>query len=72
MRLSALIFSVLSVASFVTADLQEQLRLQLNLGSQQDDSLKVPGENPLYFCSKPDKDILVIEGVDLDPNPPAA
>ncbi|KAF2835276.1 Phosphatidylglycerol/phosphatidylinositol transfer protein [Patellaria atrata CBS 101060] len=38
----------------------------------QDDSLKVPGENPLYFCSKPDDDILQIKKVDLDPNPPKA
>lgn len=36
------------------------------------DDLSVPGENPLFFCAKPDDDILVIEKVDLDPNPPAA
>lgn len=36
------------------------------------DDLAVPGENPLFFCAKPDDDILVIERVDLDPNPPAA
>lgn len=36
------------------------------------DDLAVPGENPLQFCAKPDDDILTIESVDLDPNPPAA
>ncbi|KAH8729129.1 ML domain-containing protein [Phaeosphaeriaceae sp. PMI808] len=31
---------------------------------------KVPGDNPLYFCGDPADDILKIEKVDLDPNPP--
>ncbi|KAF2226200.1 phosphatidylglycerol/phosphatidylinositol transfer protein precursor [Elsinoe ampelina] len=35
-----------------------------------DDSLSVPGDNPLFFCSAPDKDILEIDRVDLSPNPP--
>ncbi len=34
------------------------------------DSFTVPGENPLDFCSDPIKDILTIDNVDLDPNPP--
>ncbi|KAI5292847.1 Phosphatidylglycerol/phosphatidylinositol transfer protein [Ascosphaera acerosa] len=35
-------------------------------------SLKVPGNNPLTFCTAPDSDILEIEKVDLSPNPPKA
>ncbi|KAF2124907.1 SGNH hydrolase [Dothidotthia symphoricarpi CBS 119687] len=31
---------------------------------------KVPGDNPLYFCEDPANNILSIEKVDLDPNPP--
>jgi hypothetical protein len=34
--------------------------------------LKVPGKNPLDFCSDPSDDLLIIENVDLDPNPPEA
>ncbi|KAF2805497.1 uncharacterized protein BDZ99DRAFT_466488 [Mytilinidion resinicola] len=30
----------------------------------------VPGDNPLYFCSDPADDVLTIENVDLNPNPP--
>jgi len=45
----------------------EQLRLKTV-----DDPLKVPGANPLSFCSDASKDILTIEKVDLDPNPPEA
>lgn len=37
-----------------------------------DDPLKVPGANPLSFCADPKDDILIIENVDLDPNPPEA
>jgi hypothetical protein len=33
---------------------------------------KVPGDNPLFFCSDPKDDILVVKKVDLDPNPPQA
>ncbi|KAL8890805.1 MAG: hypothetical protein Q9215_002109 [Flavoplaca cf. flavocitrina] len=43
-------------------------------GSQQqplvDDSLSVPGNNPLEFCADPTNYILAIDHVDLDPNPP--
>ncbi|CAL8580802.1 Phosphatidylglycerol/phosphatidylinositol transfer protein [Xanthoria parietina] len=43
-------------------------------GNQQqplvDDSLSVPGDNPLSFCANPSDYILTIEKVDLDPNPP--
>lgn len=34
------------------------------------EEFKVPGDNPLYFCSDPADDILTIENVDLSPNPP--
>ncbi|KAF1987503.1 hypothetical protein K402DRAFT_392766 [Aulographum hederae CBS 113979] len=34
------------------------------------DDLKVPGDNPLYYCSDPRDDIIQIKSVDLDPNPP--
>jgi hypothetical protein len=37
-----------------------------------DDDLSVPGQNPLYYCSDPENDILTIEKVDLEPNPPEA
>jgi len=35
-----------------------------------DDEFPVPGDNPLTFCADPVHDILTIERVDLDPNPP--
>lgn len=35
-----------------------------------DNSLEVPGHNPLEFCSDPAEFILTIDNVDLDPNPP--
>ena len=33
---------------------------------------KVPGDNPLFFCSDPKDNILEVKKVDLDPNPPQA
>ena len=36
-----------------------------------DDSLKVPGDNPLEFCDNSDDFILTINNVDLEPNPPS-
>ncbi|KAL8659623.1 MAG: hypothetical protein Q9226_000328 [Calogaya cf. arnoldii] len=43
-------------------------------GNQQqplvDDSLSVPGDNPLNFCADPTDYTLTIDHVDLDPNPP--
>ena len=35
-----------------------------------DEDFPVPGKNPLKFCAKPDDNILNIDHVDLDPNPP--
>jgi hypothetical protein len=43
-----------------------------NQVSVKGDSVEVPGENPLLFCSNPLTDILVIDSVDLSPNPPQA
>jgi len=46
-----------------------------SFGSQEpfdDDSLNVPGKNPLKYCSAPDDDILQLHSVDLSPNPPKA
>ncbi|KAK4544026.1 hypothetical protein LTR36_004524 [Oleoguttula mirabilis] len=37
-----------------------------------DDSLSVPGENPLQHCQNPENDILTLQSVNLDPNPPRA
>lgn len=38
-----------------------------------DDDRKIPGESPLELCNKDhSKDLLTIEKVDLDPNPPKA
>ena len=37
-----------------------------------DDTLNVPGKNPLQHCQNPKDDILDLKTVDLDPNPPAA
>lgn len=47
---------------------------QANLITIQDDALKVPGDSPLEHCVAGfDKtDILILESVDLSPNPPLA
>ena len=39
---------------------------------EQDDDLKVPGDNPLYYCEDTKDYILNIDHIDLDPNPPKA
>ena len=38
----------------------------------EDPALSVPGDNPLTFCKATKDDKLVIEYVDLIPNPPEA
>lgn len=51
------------------------LRINVDLpqvGIQDDNPLKIPGENPLEFCEDPADFILTIKKVDLDPNPPSA
>lgn len=56
-----LIFSCLAAASFFGA----QTVLD-------DSDLSVPGDNPLEYCKATDDDKLIIDYVDLDPNPPKA
>lgn len=65
MRTSTLILSCLLTVSASASS-------WLNTGAQKpfDEDLKVPGENPLYYCSDPADNILTIDKVDLDPNPP--
>ena len=49
--------------------------LSLFSGDQQvlDDELAVPGDNPLHYCQPAiEQNILVIDYVDLTPNPPEA
>ena len=58
--------SISAAALWGGSSSNEQLRLAL------DDPLNVPGENPLVFCEDPAKNILTIDKVDLDPNPPEA
>ncbi|KAI9840357.1 MAG: Phosphatidylglycerol/phosphatidylinositol transfer protein [Sclerophora amabilis] len=38
----------------------------------QEDSLHVPGDSPMMFCTESDENLLEIEHVDLTPNPPKA
>ena len=66
MKLSTALVSVF-LANFATASFFG-VAAQVPL----DDQLSVPGDNPLFFCSKPDEDLLTIEKVDLTPNPPEA
>ncbi|MCJ1392296.1 Phosphatidylglycerol/phosphatidylinositol transfer protein [Xylographa bjoerkii] len=59
-------FASLALSSLATASI---------FGGQtvlEDADLSVPGDNPLTFCKAPDDDKLVIEYVDLIPNPPEA
>ena len=43
---------------------------QQALGNVNDKSSQVPGESPLEYCQDNKEDILVIEHVNLTPNPP--
>ncbi|KAF2684423.1 hypothetical protein K458DRAFT_366791, partial [Lentithecium fluviatile CBS 122367] len=64
MKLTALLLAAISVVS-VSAEpswMPGQVTIQ--------EDYKVPGDNPLYFCADPKDDILEIEKVDLNPNPP--
>jgi len=64
MQLSALLLAAISVAtvSATPSWIPGQVAIQ--------EEFKVPGDNPLYFCDDPKDNILEIEKVDLDPNPP--
>jgi len=65
MKLTSLLLSVVLTAT-VSAWLNG------NQVSVKEDSVEVPGENPLLFCSDPPTDILEIDSIDLSPNPPEA
>ncbi|KAB2580454.1 Phosphatidylglycerol/phosphatidylinositol transfer protein [Lasiodiplodia hormozganensis] len=70
MKLSTLL---LAVASPLVVSASSNV-LGSFLGQQEviSQDLKVPGENPLYFCEDPASNILTIDTADLDPNPPEA
>jgi hypothetical protein len=68
MKLSALLTLLYSATSLAAFGWSSTSNDQLTLA----DDYKVPGENPLLFCEDPEKNILVIDNVDLDPNPPEA
>lgn len=68
MKLSALLTVVFSASVSAAAIGWGSGNEQLPLA----DDLSVPGENPLLFCEDPVKNILTIDKVDLDPNPPEA
>ncbi|TKX26541.1 phosphatidylglycerol/phosphatidylinositol transfer protein [Elsinoe australis] len=63
--LNLLTFGLCATASAKSLNTRQQKALV-------DDSLSVPGDNPLNFCATPDKDILELDRVDLSPNPPQA
>jgi len=56
-------------AMTINVDLPPQVSIR---DDNPDNPLKVPGENPLEFCSPQDDFLLTIKKVDLDPNPPQA
>ncbi|KAI9663029.1 MAG: Phosphatidylglycerol/phosphatidylinositol transfer protein [Bathelium mastoideum] len=67
MRFASALFALLSFTSVARSSwLDGGNQVAIN----DDPDLKVPGDNPLTFCNKPDDNILTIDKVDLDPNPP--
>jgi hypothetical protein len=64
MKPTALLLAAISVASVSATPswVPGQVTIQ--------EDFKVPGDNPLYFCEDPKDNLLEIEKVDLDPNPP--
>ncbi|KAK7509519.1 ML domain-containing protein [Phyllosticta citriasiana] len=73
MKVSALFLAVASpllVSAIDRSNFLGGLMSQNQVTLQADN--KVPGENPLFFCSTPDPYILTIDDVDLAPNPPEA
>lgn len=65
MKLLTLLLSSL-LATLVSASLFGGSQATLD----DDSALDVPGKNPLKHCEDPKGDILELESVDLDPNPP--
>jgi len=64
----------ISLFSLVLSTIVSSSSLPFSLGGAQKtlgDGAPVPGDNPLKFCKKDHgDDILVLEKVDLTPNPP--
>lgn len=66
MKASAILLAASSAASVSAGSL-------FSAGGNQaliNEEFKVPGDNPLYFCSDPKNYSLKIESVELSPNPP--
>lgn len=64
MKLTAVLASLVLVVTVSARSTWLPTQITIN------EEFKVPGDNPLYFCSDPKDDLLEIEKVDLDPNPP--
>ncbi|ORY11328.1 ML domain-domain-containing protein [Clohesyomyces aquaticus] len=64
MRISTLLVPAICAATVAASPSWVPGQVAIN------EEFKVPGKNPLYFCQDPKDDILKIESVDLDPNPP--
>jgi hypothetical protein len=65
----------ISLATLLLSALVASERLSFFGGTQHvfDDSLAVPGESPLEYCQpNHDDDLLLIEHINLKPNPPEA
>jgi len=67
MQLTTLLLATVGVASVSASPSWGGLGGQAVI---MDEDLKVPGDNPLYFCSDPKDNIVQIKKVDLSPNPP--
>jgi hypothetical protein len=63
--------ATLLTSSYVTAR-SSLFGASVEITPNVDGSLSVPGDNPLQHCADPKDDILTIETVDIDPNPPKA
>ncbi|OQO05575.1 hypothetical protein B0A48_09345 [Cryoendolithus antarcticus] len=63
-------FSAALLASSITVNAKSVYRPNDVL--IQDESLAVPGDNPLVHCANPKDDLLDIKTVNLNPNPPTA
>lgn len=57
---------LVSAASFPS--LFDPTQVTLKAGTTED--FPVQGDNPLNYCEKPAGNVLTIDSVDLDPNPP--
>ena len=68
MKLSTALLTVAFYSLPIYGSLSFVSRDQTVLDSNTD--LNVPGDNPLVYCEDPVDNILAIEHVNLDPNPP--